>query len=71
MAVVLFVILGVHIACVLVVLASYIPIAFRSYSKFVEVAKGLVFIVIIPYVPAIFILAHRLDQFDEWRNSKR
>lgn len=69
---VLFVILGVHVTLILVVLTHYIPYAIQSRSGFVEVAKSLALMAVIPYVPALFIIAYRIDQFDEWwRNYMR
>lgn len=63
------VVLGVHIALVLVVLLHYVPNAIQSRSGFVEVTKSLGLMAVIPYVPAFFIIVWRLDQFDEWRRK--
>lgn len=63
---VLFVILGAHIALVLVVLIHYAPIVIQSRDGFVEVAKCLGLIAVIPYVPALLLIAYRIDQFDGW-----
>lgn len=59
----LFVFLGVHITVVLVVLLYYVPIAVQSREGFVEVAKCLGLIAAVPYVPALLIVAHEIDQF--------
>jgi hypothetical protein len=61
-----FVILGVHIALVLVVLIAYIPNAIQSRNGFVQVTKNLGYIALIPYVPALFIIVMWIDDFDEW-----
>lgn len=62
---VLFVLLGVHIALVLVVLAAYIPIAIQSRIGFVEVTKSLGYIALVPYVPALFIIVMWIDDLND------
>ncbi|WP_427050386.1 hypothetical protein [Paenibacillus sp. TC-CSREp1] len=66
---VLFVILGVHIALVLVVLIAYIPNAIQSRNGFVEVKKSLGYIAFIPYVPALFIIVMWIDDINDWRRK--
>ncbi|WP_339306897.1 hypothetical protein [Paenibacillus sp. FSL R5-0519] len=64
---VLFVLLGVHIALLLVNLIAFIPVAIQSRTGFVEVTKSLGYIAFVPYVPALFIIVMWIDDFNEWR----
>lgn len=69
MITVLFVLLGVHIALVLLVLAYYIPIAIRERNDFVTVTKDLAVTAINPYVYALFIIVMWIDDINEWRRK--
>ncbi|WP_145412494.1 hypothetical protein [Paenibacillus xylanexedens] len=64
---VLFVLLGVHIALVLVNLIAYIPNAIQSRNGLVQVTKNLGLIALIPYVPALFIIVMWIDDINDWR----
>ncbi|WP_434750245.1 hypothetical protein [Paenibacillus amylolyticus] len=66
---VLFVLLGVHIALVLVVLVYYIPIAIRERNDFVTVTKDLAVTAINPYVYALFIIVMWIDDINDWRRK--
>lgn len=66
---VLFVLLGVHIALVLVNLIAFIPVAVQSRIGFVEVTKSLGYIAFVPYVPALFIIVMWIDDINDWRRK--
>jgi hypothetical protein len=69
MLTVLFVILGVHIALVLLVLAYYIPIAIRERNDLVTVTKDLAVTALNPYVYALFIIVMWIDDINDWRRK--